>query len=177
MNQELLTQKLAALPLFQFEWIETRELTFSQRIRHICKTECPMYGTTWACPPAVGSVEDCRARCLSYPRALMITSAAEVADPADIQETLATRGPHEALTHQVQQLMHDCGAAETYVLSTEACALCGRCTYPDAPCRHPEHMYPCVESHGIVVTEIAERYGIDFLADNLVVWFSLLFYR
>ena len=74
MNQELLTQKLAALPLFQFEWIETRELTFSQRIRHICKTECPMYGTTWACPPAVGSVEDCRARCLSYPRALMITS-------------------------------------------------------------------------------------------------------
>lgn len=177
MDRELLEQRLAELPLFQYEFIRSDELTFSERVRTVCKQECPMYGSTWACPPAVGSVEDCRARCLSFPNALMITSVAEVSDIANLEETLSTRTPHEELTHQTAALLEACGASETYVLSTEACAICEQCAWPDAPCRHPDRMYPCVESHGIVVTEIAEQYGIDFLAGNIVVWFSLLFYR
>ena len=64
-----------------------------------------------------------------------------------------------------------------YGLSTEACAICPTCAYPDAPCRHPERMFPCVESHGIVVTALAEQFGIDYLLGDAVVWFSLLFYR
>ena len=69
-NRTLLEQKLAELPLFQYEFIDPQELTFSERIRQVCRQECPMYNTTWACPPAVGSVEQCRARCLAYPHAL-----------------------------------------------------------------------------------------------------------
>lgn len=66
---------------------------------------------------------------------------------------------------------------DIYVLSTEACAICDHCAWPDGPCRHPDRMFPCVESHGILVTDLAERHGIDFLAgSNLVTWFSLLFY-
>lgn len=177
MDRQQLEQRLASLPLFQYEFITPEELTFSDRIRHVCESECPMYNTTWACPPAVGTVEECKTRCLSFPHALMMTSVAEVQDTANMAETLATRGPHEALTHQVEQLLRDCGATETYVLSTEACAICEQCAYPSGPCRHREKMYPCVESHGIVVTDIAERYGIDFLTGCAVVWFSLLFYR
>lgn len=177
MDKAQLEQRMAELPLFQYEFIDPRELTFSDRIRHVCESECPMYNTTWACPPAVGTVEECKARCLAFPYALMMTSVAEVQDTANMVETLATRAPHEALTHQVEQLLRDCGAAETYVLSTEACAICDQCAYPDGPCRHREKMYPCVESHGIVVTDIAEKYGIEFLTGCAVVWFSLLFYR
>lgn len=177
MDKAQLEQRMAELPLFQYEFIDPRELTFSDRIRHVCESECPMYNTTWACPPAVGTVEECKARCLAFPHALMMTSVAEVQDTANMVETLATRAPHEALTHQVEQLLRDCGAAETYVLSTEACAICEQCAYPGGPCRHREKMYPCVESHGIVVTDIAEKYGIEFLTGCAVVWFSLLFYR
>ena len=63
------------------------------------------------------------------------------------------------------------------VLSTEACAICEHCAWPNGPCRHPEQMFPCVESHAIVVTDLAEREGIDFYPGNLVTWFSLLLYR
>ena len=176
LDKETFAQRLAELPLFQYEFIDPRELTFSDRIRTVCEQECPMYNSTWACPPAVGTVEECRKRCLSYPHALMMTSVAEVGDIANMDETLSTRGPHEDLTHQVRQLLLDSGATDVYALSTEACTLCEQCAWPDHPCRHPDRMFPCVESHGIVVTEIAERYGIDFLQGNLVVWFSLLFY-
>lgn len=177
MDQAKLEAGLKELPLLQYEWFRPDELTFSTRIRQVCENECPMYGKTWACPPAVGPVSQCREICLGYERALLISTVTEVRDIADMEETLATRAEHEAITRQTAQLLRDCGAAAVYVLSTEACALCKHCTYPDGPCRHPEHMFPCVESHGIVVTDLAERYGIEFLAGNAVVWFSLLFYK
>ena len=91
LNRELLEEKLAKLPLFQYEFIKTEELLFSENIRYICQTECPMYNKTWACPPGVGEVSECKARVLSYEDALCITTVTEVNDIADIEETLATR--------------------------------------------------------------------------------------
>ena len=44
-------KELCELPLYCYFFIKTDELEFSERVRHICKTECPMYGKTWACPP------------------------------------------------------------------------------------------------------------------------------
>ena len=104
-DKAAIEQQLAELPLFQYDWITTSELVFSERVRYICQTQCPMYNTTWACPPAVGTVEECKARCLSYPEALMMTSITEVSDIANLEETLATRGPHEELTRQVRDMI------------------------------------------------------------------------
>ncbi len=177
MNREALEAQLAELPLYQYAFISTSDLLFSERIRWICEHECPMYNQTWACPPAVGSVEECRARCLAYDEALLISTITEVGDIANIEETLATRAPHEEITREVLAMVQEqCG--DTMALSTEACALCTECAWPDGPCRCREKMFPCVESHGIVVTDLAEKQGIDFYAEgNLVTWFSLIFYR
>jgi hypothetical protein len=39
-------------------------------------------------------------------------------------------------------------------------------------------MYPCVESQGILVTDLAEKFGIDFIAGgNIATWFSLFLYE
>lgn len=177
MNRPQLEAQLCELPIVQYEFFKTADLTFTPRVRLVCETDCPCYGTSWACPPAVGTVEECRARCLAYPDALLITTMTEVSDIADIEATLATRADHEAVTRQVSALFREQGI-ETYPLSTESCAICQKCAYPDAPCRHPERMYPCVESHGILVIDIAERFGIEFQAGgNIVTWFSLILYR
>lgn len=177
MDRAWLEARLCELPLYQYAFIRTSELCFSERVRWICEHECPMYGKTWACPPAVGSVEECRRRALEFDDALLIATITEVSDIANIEETLSTRAPHEEITRQVLALVrHE--AKDTLTLSTEACAVCAHCSWPDAPCRHPDRMFPCVESHGIVVTDLAERAGVDFYAEgNLVTWFSLIFYR
>ena len=49
-DKAAIEQQLAELPLFQYDWITTSELVFSERVRYICQTQCPMYNTTWACP-------------------------------------------------------------------------------------------------------------------------------
>ena len=178
MDRTLLEQQLAELPLFVYVDIDPKKLEFSQRIRWICENECPMYGRTWACPPGVGVVCACQAKCRSYEKCLMIGTIVEVADIADIEEGLATRGDHEDITNQVRDLMRAQGV-EPYILSTEACAVCDRCAYLDGePCRHPERMHPCVESHGINVIPTLEENGLDFqYGANIVTWFSLLFYN
>ena len=177
MNKELLEQQLSELPLYIYDFFDPRELEFSSRIRWICEHECPMYGKSWACPPGVGSVDTCRQVCMAYDHCLLISSIVEVRDIADMEETLATRPDHEALTEQVRELMQAQGV-EPFILSTEACTICERCAILDGePCRFPEKMHPCVESHGINVVDVLEKRGLNFqFGANVVTWISLLFY-
>ena len=177
MNKELFEQQLSQLPLYSYAWIDPRQLEFNQRIRWICEHECPMFGKTWACPPGVGTVEHCAGKCRSFENCLMIATITEVEDIADIQQTLATRPEHEEVTNQVGAFMEEQGV-KPYILSTEACAICQRCAIEDGrPCRHPEKMHPCVESHGINIIPVLEEQGICFqYGENVVTWISLLFY-
>ena len=175
-DREKLEQKLQELPLYQYGFMKTEELTFTDRVRYICKTECDRYATTWACPPAVGTVEECQAKCLVYPNLLMISTVTEVSDIANIEEGLATRPEHEAITYEVAEELKQQGC-EVRVLSTESCAICDKCTYPDGPCRHPDKMFPCVESQGILVTDLFEKYAIEFFDGNIVTWVSLILFR
>ena len=178
MDRETLVAKLSELPLYTFEFIDPKKLEFTERIRWICEHECPMYNKTWACPPAVGSVSACKAKCGTYNGCLLISTIVEVADISDIEETLATRPDHEAVTNQVRDMMRELGV-EPYVLSTESCAHCERCAWLDGePCRLPDRMHPCVESHGINVLAVIEELGLTFqYGENVVTWFSLLFFK
>ena len=177
LNRELLEGQLSELPLYIYHFLDPKTLEFTSRVRWICEHECPMYGKSWACPPAVGSVDQCRSRCLGYENALLISTITEVNDIANIDETLATRPDHEAVTNAVRDLFREQGI-EPYVLSTEACAECDRCAYLDGqPCRFPDRMHPCVESHGINVLPLIEELGLCFqYGENVVTWFSLLMY-
>ena len=177
MDKAALEERLAELPLYSYGFFDTRELEFTDRVRWVCEHECPMYGTTWACPPAVGTVEECRKKGMSYPECLMIASVTEVSDISNIDETLATRPAHEKLTNRVRDEMRELGV-RPFILSTEACTICSRCAYLDGlPCRMPGAMHPCVESQGINVIPLLEKFGLEFqYGENVVTWVSLLFF-
>lgn len=177
MDKAALEERLAELPLYSYVFFDPRELEFTDRVRWVCEHECPMYGTTWACPPAVGTVEECRKKCMSYPECLMIASVTEVSDISNIDETLATRPAHEKLTNRVRDEMRELGV-RPFILSTEACTICSRCAYLDGlPCRMPGAMHPCVESQGINVIPLLEKFGLEFqYGENVVTWVSLLFF-
>ena len=177
LNKELLEAQLAEFPLFSYGFIDPNILDFTQRVRYICSAECPMFGKSWACPPAVGEVTECRAKCLQFEDCLMIATLTEVSDIANLEECLATRTDHEAITNEIAELMRQQGVSP-YILSTEACAECERCAWLDGePCRFPERMHPCVESHGINVIPAMESIGIPFISgENIVTWVSLLFF-
>ena len=107
----------------------------------------------------------------------MVGTITETEDISNMEETLKTRPEHEAITNQVRQMFRQ-QDVEPYILSTEACAVCERCAILDGePCRMPDRMHPCVESHGINLIPVLESQGLEFqYGDNIITWYSLLFY-
>ena len=178
MDKALLLEQLQELPLYFADFIDPKALEFADRIRWICENECPMYGKTWACPPGVGTVAQCQGKCGEYDSCLLISTITEVSDITNMYETLATRGSHEEITDQVEEMLASQGV-KPYILSTEACAICDHCAYLDGkPCRYPERMHPCVESHGINLLPLLEELGLPFqFGENVVTWVSLLFFK
>ena len=177
LNRQLLEEALSQLPLYTYHFLDPKTLEFADRIRWICQHDCPMYGRSWACPPGVGTVAQCEKKCKDFEHCLMISTITEVSDIADIEATLQTRPQHEAITNEVRDLMRQQNV-EPYILSTDSCALCESCAYCEGkPCRASERMHPCVESHGINIIPTLEENGLEFqYGDNIITWYSLLFF-
>lgn len=177
MNREQLEAQIVEYPVCEYAFIDVKDIQFLDQVRYICETECPQYGHSWSCPPAVGTVAECKERCGKYTGGFVFTTIAEVEDIANMKATLATRMEHERITRQIRDLFQ-LQCREIQVLSTESCAICETCAYPDSPCRFPDKMFPCIESYGILVTDLAEKYGITFMnGANIVTWFSLILYE
>lgn len=177
MVKDTIEEFITKFPIYQYAFIDTGDLEFSERVRTICKKECPRYGCSWSCPPAVGSIEKCRQKCLAYDQALFFSSVAEVEDLMNMEETLKTKNEHERITETIERYLKE-QSLLVYTLSSESCSICEKCTYPRGNCRFPERMHPCIESHGILVPNLIEKNTMDYyLGDRLVLWFSMIFFR
>jgi len=176
MNREELMTKITEYPICEYAFIDPGKIQFLDQVRYICETECPQYGKSWSCPPAVGSVQECKDRCRQFKEGFLFTTVSEVEDMENMESMLKTRLDHEEITRKVRDLFLSF-SDKLLVLSTESCDICENCAYPDAPCRFPNKMFPCVESYGILVTDLAESNGISFMnGSNLVTWFSLILF-
>ena len=177
-NMEAFEGFISQYPIFEYRIIDVQEIEVQERVRLICENECQRFGSSWACPPAVGTLKECGKKIHSFSRAVFFSSVAEVCDIMDMDELLSTRQAHEDLTTQMGEYMKQQGY-EIYILSTESCDACKRCAYLDGqPCRFPDRMHPCLESHGVVVNEIVEKHQMEYnLGGNTVLWFSMILYK
>ena len=178
MDRQKFEEFISQYPIYEYRLLDTQNIRIEERVRTICRQECTRYGSTWACPPAVGTLEECERRIKKYPQAVFFSSVAEVSDLMNMEEMLSTRDAHEELTCEVAKFLQGEGF-ETFTLSTESCDLCEHCAYLDGkPCRFPERMHPCLESHGVVANELVEKHSMEYnLGGNTILWFSLVLFR
>ena len=59
MNIEKFEEFISQYPIFEYRLLDTEEIGIEERVRTICRQECERYESTWACPPAVGTLEEC----------------------------------------------------------------------------------------------------------------------
>ena len=72
--------------IWQTGLIDTKDLVFYEEIREICKGNvCRNYGATWACPPAIGTIEECKNRAMQYGKMLLFSIKYLLEDPFDIE--------------------------------------------------------------------------------------------
>ncbi len=167
---------ISQYPVIQYAFCSTAELEFSEKVRSICQNECERFGKSWSCPPGVGSVASCREKCLSYKHVLLYTTQAEVNDSSIFSEALASRASHEEITREILRDMKQ-EEITCFALSGDSCQICPECAYPKE-CRHPDMAIPCIESYGILIVNLTEKYQIDFYTDmHTVTWFGLIFFN
>ena len=124
----------------------------------------------------VGTVDECRARCLAYTHVLVFSAKYDLEDSFDFEgmqagmrafKTVCARLDDAARKHLTRFML----------LGNESCGRCEKCTYPDAPCRFPERLYPAIEGHGIMVNQLAARAGIRYInGPDTVTYFGGLFF-
>lgn len=178
MNKNIIEEKIKDLPIHEYTFFKSEDVFFSDEVRGFCvDNKCGMYGTSWACPPIVGSIEECRQQCLQYEDVLLFTTATEVKSSFDMKGWLTARKKHENLTDQIAKVFRAI-EENSLILSTEGCTVCKTCTYPDAPCRFPERMYPATEGYGILVMQQAKQCKIKYNnGPNTVTYFSMIFFN
>ena len=173
MKMEELYQMIEESGFYQYGVVNTADITFSQDVRGMCEVNiCRKYGTTWSCPPALGTVEECRERLQHYEKLLVFSCKYDLEDSFDYEGMMdgmaAFKVSCRKLDDRIRNLL-----SEYLILSNEGCDLCEKCTYPDAPCRFPKRAHGSLEGYGIFVNQFANQAGINYInGQNTVTYFG-----
>ena len=157
-----LGERLERAGAYEYGIVDTRDVEFREDVRAMCaENKCKQYGKSWACPPAIGTVDECRARALGYAKMLVFSRKSVLDDSYDfdgMREAMrGFKGVAERLDEELRPIFKD-----YLVLSNEGCGKCNGCTYPDAPCRFPDKVHGSLEGYGILVSDLAKLAGVKY---------------
>lgn len=174
---DLNIQQMQAIGISQYGVIKSQQIIFSEEVRDICeKNSCRNYGTTWACPPAIGTLEACREKSLSFEHALVFNAVYPLEDSFDFEGMTQGHKMFKDVCDRLYSLVEN-QQTEFILLSNESCIRCNSCTYPDTPCRFSKNLYPSIEGYGILVANLAESANIKYInGQNTVTYFGMLLY-
>ncbi len=155
-----------------------KEIKFYDEIRAICEGNgCRAYGTNWVCPPAIGTVEECRERVNSFANAMLFNAVYELEDSFDIEGMDDARLEFKKLCEKIHLGLKKSHPGHI-LLANGGCTKCEKCTYPNAPCRFPDLTFQALEGYGVNVSELAKQAGIKYInGKDTVTYFALILYN
>lgn len=104
-----------------YKWIvPQKDIVVSQWVRFHCEFGCENYGKNGSCPPAVPSVEECRAMIREYERAVIFHFVIHSEDKVD-ERSLLTR------LYELERDVFLAGYFKVFLLQYGACNLCRDC--------------------------------------------------
>ncbi|MEY8331706.1 DUF2284 domain-containing protein [Lachnospiraceae bacterium 47-T17] len=171
---EYLIENKSDYGIHEIAVVLVKSIVFSDGVRLLCEqNSCGGYAKTWACPPGVGTMEECHEAIMAYGKILVYTTKHELEDSLDWEGMMAGKRVHQEVCRRVQAWVRGQSDEPLLYLAGEGCDRCSTCTYPDALCRFPEQMSPSIESYGIVVSELAKSGGIHYInGQNTVTYFG-----
>ena len=79
--------EIAVPDIFQESgYIDVANLKYYPEVRAICEDNmCRNYATSWACPPAIGTITECKERVGKYDKMLLFSQKYELEDSFDFE--------------------------------------------------------------------------------------------
>lgn len=142
--------------------LDPATLKFLPEVREMCSADrCRSYGRSWSCPPACGTLEEWRERASHYQCGTLLQTVGDREDSYDIEAMMDVSRKNEENFDRLTEKLRASGA-DFLALSAGTCRRCGKCTYPDAPCRFPEKLYPSMEAAGLFVSQVCTDNGVRY---------------
>ena len=136
--------------------LDTSTIHLLKEVRDMCSQDsCHMYGKNWCCPPGCGTLEECEKKIRKYTQGILVQTVGELEDELDGEGMMETEARHK---ENFDKLREELLKKYPGMLSigSGCCTRCKVCTYPDAPCRFPDHSFASMEAYGMLVTRICE---------------------
>ena len=142
--------------------LDVDTLRFLPEVRDMCAADrCQHYGKSWACPPACGSLELWRDRARTYRRGLLLQTVGPREDSFDLEGMMAVEAENGRHFRRLLAAIRE-NQMDALPMSAGTCTRCRTCTYPSAPCRFPEELYPSMEACGLFVSGLCRDNGVAY---------------
>jgi len=149
-------------------FIKTSQIVVAQWVRLKCRYGCDHYNTNWCCPPATVTVKEAREILREYRSALLLSG--EVDHPHFYQNNSKKRRRQVQFwkgTVAIERELFLLGYHKAFGLTSESCALCKKCAYPEN-CLFPKEKRPSMESFSIDIFQTLRHIGKETkLAQNI----------
>lgn len=129
-------------------------------VREMC-AKCSQYGKRWACPPACGSLEECRERLSQWTKGILVQTVGTLEDVLDGEGMMETQEQHKETFLKFTDYLYDT-YGKVLPIGTGICEICSSCTYPDEPCRFPEKATSSMEAFGMVVSQVCKANNLPY---------------
>ncbi len=162
----------------EFGCLNLRHLKYYPEVRKICEENtCRNYGVSWACPPAIGTIEQCRERIEKYKKMILFSKKYTLEDSFDLEGMLDGMQDFKRRADMLRQKL-PASFGDYLLLSNEGCGRCSKCTYPNEPCRFPDLLTHSLEGYGFMVQELAQEAGIHYNGGkNTVTYFGAIIFH
>lgn len=160
------------------EPLDTSTLKFLPEVRAMCAADrCQSYGKSWACPPACGELEYWAERSGRYTKGFIFQTVGEREDSYDFEAMMEVSALNGKNFEKLTDALSETGA-DFLALSAGTCTRCEKCSYPDAPCRFPEKLYPSMEACGLFVSGVCSDNGVKYYyGDDKIAYTCCLLYN
>ena len=157
--------------------LEMKTIIKHPEVRDSCaKNACHAYDTSWSCPPACGSVDECYDEMMSFDYGILIQTHGELEDAMDYESMMEIAEEH---AEHVRAFVEKAKAYQPGCLVLGGvCSLCKKCTYPDAPCRFPDKRFSSMEAYGMFVSEVCKKNELQYYyGPNTLAYCSCAFFK
>jgi len=143
--------------------------------RKICKENlCHCLGTTWGCPPGVGTPAECAGSLKVFPKCALISRRYKI--------SIKERGAIDRMASEMQNTLRSFSnylrklGYRTMPLADGGCNYCIECSYPN-PCIAPDMIVRSMGGYGIMIAEFLENNGIavPFEEDAVTIRYLMLY--
>lgn len=171
-DMKALVREALDLGFSQAGELDVHSLEFTPQVLDMCsESTCNKYNKNWRCPPGCEGVEEAAKRARQYNYGLVVQTTGHLEDDFDIDTIRETKNSHQkdfyALVKKLRLRYQD-----ILPLSSDACAFCEKCTFPDSPCRFPELAISPIEAYGLMVNKICALAGLKYYYGRLTLTFT-----